>query len=342
LEEKKTEQPRKKYYNKRRRYPRYNKPGYKSITKVGFKKVSIIVPLLNEEESLKPLYNEIRKAVKTISSDYELLFIDDGSTDKSLSVIKEIHKTDKKVKFFSFRKNYGKAAALQIAFENVQGDAVITMDADLQDDPAEIPNLLTKLAEGHDLVSGWKKKRRDPFIKKHSSKFFNWTTKIFTGIKIHDFNCGLKAYRSEVIKNIKIYGELHRYIPVLAAWKGFKISEIPVKHHSRRYGKTKYGISRFFKGTFDLITVLFTTRYIKRPMHLFGFLGTLFFILGFAINVYLTVEWFQGIGLSNRPMLFLGILLTIIGVQFFAIGLLGELFVHNSNDNTEYQIKEKN
>lgn len=342
MEEKKTEQPRKKYYNKRRRYPRYNKPDHKNISKINFKKISIIVPLLNEEESLKPLYNEIRKALKTISSDYELLFVDDGSTDNSLSVIKEIQKADKKVKFFSFRKNYGKAAALQIAFENAQGDAVITMDADLQDDPAEIPNLLKKLEEGYDLVSGWKKKRRDPFIKKHSSKFFNWTTRIFSGIKIHDFNCGLKAYRGEVVKNIKIYGELHRYIPVLAAWQGFKISEIPVKHHSRRYGKTKYGISRFFKGTFDLITVLFTTRYVKRPMHLFGFLGTLFFILGFGINIYLTVEWFIGISLGNRPILFLGILLIIIGVQFFAIGLLGELFVHNSRDNREYQIKEKN
>ena len=215
------------------------------------------------------------------------------------------------------------------------------MDADLQDDPAEIMNLLKKLDEGYDLVSGWKKKRQDPLIKKISSRFFNYITRIMTGIKIHDFNCGLKVYRKDVVKNIKVYGELHRYVPVLAKWQGYKISEIVVKHHPRRYGKTKFGISRFFKGFIDLITVLFATRYIKRPMHFFGFLGAFAFLIGLVVNGYLTYQWIIGIPLSNRPMLFLGMLLIIVGVQLFSIGLLGEILVHNTMDEKEYLIKDK-
>lgn len=336
---------RRKYYYRKRYYKGQNKDNYQKSNelKLEFKKVSIVVPLLNEEESLRPLYFEIRKAVKSISCDYEILFIDDGSSDKSLNVIKEINKEDNKVKYISFRKNYGKSAALQIGFKNATGDAIITMDADLQDDPAEIPNLLKKLQEGHDLVSGWKKKRYDPFIKKYSSKFFNYITGLFSGIKIHDFNCGLKAYRSEVVKSINVYGELHRYIPVLASWNGYRVTEIIVKHQARRYGKTKFGISRFFKGFVDLITVVFTTRYIRRPMHLFGFLGLLSFIAGILVNAYLTYEklvldkW-----ISNRPLLFLGILLIIVGIQFFSVGLLGEIMVHNFLDDREYSIKEKN
>ncbi|OGU56414.1 MAG: glycosyl transferase family 2 [Ignavibacteria bacterium RBG_13_36_8] len=307
-----------------------------------FKKISIIVPLLNEEESIRPLYFEIKKATKLISSDYEIIFVDDGSTDKSLFNIKELAKSDNRVKYISFRKNFGKSAALQTGFRSANGDAIITMDADLQDDPLEIPSLLQKLEEGYDLVSGWKKIRHDPFIKKCSSKFFNWITRWFTKIKIHDFNCGLKAYRRDVVKNINVYGELHRYIPVLAGWQGFRISEIPVKHHARKYGKTKFGISRFFKGFADLLTVLFTTRYIKRPMHLFGFLGFIAFVLGIIINAYLSYEWIIGKSLSNRPLLFLGILLIVVGAQFFAVGLLGEIMVHSTQERKEYYIKEKN
>src|SRR3989339_68897 len=311
------------------------------VQTVSFKKVSIVVPLLNEEESLRPLYQEIRKALKTVSCDYEILFIDDGSRDKSLSIIKEIARTDNKVHYYSFRTNYGKSAALQVAFKHVTGDAVITMDADLQDDPAEIPNLLKKLEEGYDLVSGWKKKRFDPFIKKITSKFFNFTTRLLTGIKIHDFNCGLKAYRKAVVQTVDVYGEMHRYIPVLAGWQGFSVAEIVVKHHPRRYGKTKFGISRFFKGFIDLITVFFTTRYIRRPLHLFGFLGAIAFLAGIIVNGYLSYLWVTGGYLSNRPMLFLGILLIIVGVQFFSVGLLGEMFVHNARSEKEYIIKEK-
>ncbi len=337
--------PYRRYYNNRKKFRPQSGDQTQQLREsqgVSFKKVSIVVPLLNEEESLRPLYNEIKKSLKTISIDYEIIFIDDGSTDKSLNVIKELSRFDNKIRYFSFRSNYGKSAALQIAFKHVTGDAVITMDADLQDDPNEIPNLLKKLDQGFDMVSGWKKKRFDPIIKKLSSKFFNYITRLFTRIKIHDFNCGLKAYRKEVVQSINVYGELHRYIPVLADWKGFSVTEIIVKHHPRRYGKTKFGISRFFKGFIDLITVIFTTRYIKRPMHLFGFVGMITALVGFVISAWLAFEkLFYGYSLSNRPLLFLGILLTIVGVQFFAIGLLGEILVHNFNDEKEYIIKEK-
>jgi glycosyltransferase involved in cell wall biosynthesis len=331
----------KNFYQRRRKYFKKPKEAEQPRPRIPFKKISIVIPLLNEEESINPLANEIRKAVKPLEIGYEVIFVDDGSTDKSLSIIKEVCRTDRRFKYISFRKNYGKSAALQIGFQNITGDVVITMDADLQDDPNEIPNLISKLAEGFDLCSGWKKVRHDPFIKKYSSRFFNYVTRVFSGIKIHDFNCGLKAYRKEVIDNIKVYGELHRYIPVLAKWQGFTISEIPVKHHPRRYGQTKFGISRFFKGFIDLITVIFLTRYIKRPMHLFGFLGALAFIFGLIVNGYLTYLWFTGIPLSNRPMLFLGMLLIIVGVQFFSVGLLGEMFVHQILDEKEYVIKDK-
>lgn len=335
--------PYRRYYN-RKNYRRQSDQNQakQSIQNFSFKKVSIVVPLFNEEESLRPLYNEIKKHLRTISSDYEIIFVDDGSTDKSLNVIKDIARYDGKIRYYSFLTNYGKSAALQVAFKHVTGDAVITMDADLQDDPGEIANLLKKLEEGFDLVSGWKKRRFDPIIKKSSSRFFNYVTRLFTRVKIHDFNCGLKAYRKQVVQSINVYGELHRYIPVLADWKGFTVSEIIVKHHPRRYGKTKFGITRFFKGFVDLITVIFTTRYIKRPMHLFGFVGFLTAIAGFIISAYLTFEkLFFGIGIGNRPLLFLGILLIIVGVQFFAIGLLGEILVHNFQDEEEYVIKEK-
>lgn len=328
------------YRGRRRRYNKYSQQKEES-KKSEFKKLSVLIPLYNEEESLNPLTNEIRKALKPVNISYEVIFIDDGSDDNSLKNIKEICRTDKRFKFISFRKNYGKSAALQMGFRSVTGDVVVTMDADLQDDPNEIYNLLKKLEEGNDLVSGWKKVRHDPFVKKTSSRFFNFVTRIISGIKIHDFNCGLKAYRKEVTDNIKVYGELHRYMPVLAKWQGFRISEIPVKHHPRRYGKTKFGISRFFKGFIDLITVIFATRYIKRPMHLFGFLGALSFLVGLIVNGYLSVLWIIGEPLSNRPMLFLGMLLIIVGVQFFSVGLLGEMLVNNFVDEKEYQVKDR-
>ena len=328
------------YYPKKRYYKPRNSDEQVQSTKISFQKISLVIPLLNEEESILPLINEIRKAIKPLNKPYEVIFVDDGSTDSSLKVIKDAVKTDNRLKFISFRKNYGKSAALQTGFRSVSGDVIITLDADLQDDPAEIPNLLAKMDEGYDLVSGWKKKRFDPLVKRQSSKFFNWVTRVISGIKIHDFNCGLKAYKKEVVQNIKVHGELHRYIPVFADWNGFRITEIPVKHHPRRYGKTKFGISRFFKGFVDLITVIFTTRYIRRPMHLFGFLGAVSFLAGFAINGYLTYEWFLHKTFSNRPILFLGMLLIIVGVQFFSVGLLGEMLVHqNQNERKNMLLK---
>ena len=329
------------YYG-RRRYS--NKNREKSDTpkfQSSFKKLSIVIPLYNEEESVYPLINEIKKVMGYMGMQHEVVFVDDGSNDLSLKKIKDLCRNDRRFKYISFRKNYGKSAALQIGFKNVTGDVVVTMDADLQDDPKEIPNLIKKLDEGYDLCSGWKKKRQDPFIKKTSSKFFNFVTRLMTGIKIHDFNCGLKAYRRIVIDNMNVYGELHRYMPVLAKWQGYSITECPVKHYPRRYGKTKYGISRFFKGFIDLITVIFSTRYIRRPMHFFGFFGAVAFVVGIIVLGYLTVLWIQGYPLSNRPMLFLGMLLIIVGVQFFAVGLLGEMLVHTSSDDREYVIKEK-
>jgi glycosyltransferase involved in cell wall biosynthesis len=331
------------YYNRGRRS--YKKNWRKSDSprfRTSFKKISIIVPLYNEEESIHPLVNEIKKVLNPLGIQYEVIMVDDGSTDLSLRRIKEVAGNDRRYKYISFRKNYGKSAALQVGFKNAEGEAVITMDADLQDDPKEIPNLLKKLDEGYDLCSGWKKNRQDPFIKKYSSVFFNFATRIMSGIKIHDFNCGLKAYRKEVVENLKVYGELHRYVPVLAKWQGFTITEIPVQHQRRRYGKTKYGISRFFKGFVDLITVIFSTRYIKRPLHFFGFFGALSFLAGLGILGYLSALWIQGQPLSNRPMLFLGMLMIIVGVQFFAVGLLGEMLVHSSMDEKEYVIKDKN
>jgi glycosyltransferase involved in cell wall biosynthesis len=329
------------YYPKKRYYKPRNSDEQVQSTKVSFQKISIVIPLLNEEESILPLINEIRKAIKPINKPYEVIFVDDGSTDSSLKVIKDAAKTDTRLKYISFRKNYGKSAALQVGFKTATGDAIITMDADLQDDPHEIPNLLKKLDEGFDLCSGWKKERFDPFIKKYSSRFFNFVTRMISGIKIHDFNCGLKAYRREVVQNLNVYGELHRYVPVLAKWQGFTVTEIPVKHHKRRYGKTKFGISRFFKGFIDLITVTFVGRYVKRPMHFFGFFGALSFLVGIVVNGYLTIEWVSGKPLSNRPMLFLGMLLIIVGVQFFSVGLLGEMLVHQNQSEREYVIKDR-
>ena len=332
----------KRYGNRRKRY--HHKPrGSQSNDRLksSFKKVSLVIPLYNEEESVTPLSHDIRKAMSRVNVDYEVIFVDDGSSDKSLEMLKEIIRTDNRFRYLSFRKNYGKSAALHMGFKDATGDVVVTMDADLQDDPFEIQNLLKKLEEGFDLCSGWKKKRQDPIIKKISSKFFNYVTRLISGIKIHDFNCGLKAYRKEVVKNVKVYGELHRYIPVMAKWQGYTITEVPVLHHQRRYGKTKFGMSRFFKGFIDLVTVVFVTRYIKRPMHFFGFLGALSSIVGIFLLGYLTVLWIQGQPLSNRPMLFLGMLLIIVGVQLFAVGLLGEVIVHNAMDEREYVIKDK-
>ncbi len=303
--------------------------------------LSIVIPVYNEEQSLRELYDAIRNAAQRVGR-YEVIFIDDGSTDGSMRVLQELRQRDRRVKIIRFRRNYGKSAALSVGFAHAEGNIIITMDADLQDDPDEIPNLVAEIKKGYDLVSGWKKKRYDPLSKTIPSRFFNFVTSILTGIRIHDFNCGLKAYRKEVAKEVKVYGELHRYIPVLAHYLGYKIGEIKVQHRSRKYGKTKFGSGRFWKGFLDLLTVIFTTRYLQRPLHLFGFWGMCFVIAGVAVDGYLVyLKFTEGAALSNRPLFTGGILMIIVGVQFVSVGLLGELISRTrSTSEKEYSIRE--
>lgn len=303
--------------------------------------ISVVVPLYNEEESLRELHGQLRSTLGRMNSRYEIIFVDDGSTDRSFQVLRDLKRIDRHVKIVRFRRNYGKSAALAVGFDKAQGNIVVTMDADLQDDPAEIPALKKKLDDGYDLVSGWKKIRRDPITKTIPSKFFNAVTGLMTGIRIHDFNCGLKAYRKDVVKTVKVYGELHRYVPVLAHWEGFRVGEIPVLHRSRKYGKTKFGLGRFWKGFLDLLTVLFTTRYFRRPLHLFGMWGLLAMLVGAAIDTTLVVQWFMGLtSLGNRPLFFTGFVMMIIGVQFFSIGLLGEMVSKSRQADEQYAIRE--
>ncbi len=303
--------------------------------------VSVVIPLYNEEQSLMPLSLGIRDALDRMNSTYEVIFVDDGSTDNSLRVLREIHRKNRRYKYISFRRNYGKSAALSVGFQNAVGRIVVTMDADLQDDPNEIPRLIEKLESGYDLVNGWKRKRHDPITKTIPSRLFNYTTSLMTGIKLRDFNSGLKAYRKEVIQDIKVVGEMHRFLPVLAHWAGYKVAEIPVTHHPRKYGKTKFGIDRFWHGFLDLLTVLFTTRYSKRPLHFFGVLGMTTFLIGIGIDLELTIEWFMGkTAISNRPLFTVGILLIIVGVQFVSIGLIGEM-ITRTRAAEDYVIKEK-
>ncbi|MCH7679188.1 glycosyltransferase family 2 protein [candidate division KSB1 bacterium] len=304
-------------------------------------KISVVVPLFNEEESLVELYEQLSKAVCSLEKPIEFLFVDDGSTDGSMQVLTELHKKDPQVRVVQFRRNYGKSAALGLGFKEARGELIVTLDADLQDEPHEIPKLVKKLEEGFDLVSGWKKIRNDPFIKKNTSKLFNFVTRKMTGLRIHDMNCGLKVYRREVTDTVNVYGQLHRFLPVLAQWQGFKVGEVVVKHSPRKYGKTKFGASRFIAGFLDLVTVLFITRYTKRPLHLFGLIGLSSFIVGVGISGYLAVErLFLGQYLSDRPLLFLGILAIVVGVQFVSIGLLGEMITESRKDNTDYSIKK--
>ncbi|MGB2958025.1 MAG: glycosyltransferase family 2 protein [Bacteroidota bacterium] len=303
--------------------------------------LTVVIPLYNEEESLRELHQQLRSAIGRMNVRYELLFVDDGSNDRSFQLLRDIKRHDRHVKIIRFRRNYGKSAALSVGFEKAQGNVVVTMDADLQDDPAEIPALKKRLEEGYDLISGWKKKRHDPLSKTIPSKLFNFVTGKLTGIRIHDFNCGLKAYRREVVKSIKVYGELHRYIPALAHWAGFRVGELVVRHRPRKYGKTKYGVGRFWKGFLDLLTTLFTTRYFRRPLHLFGFWGLLAVLAGTVINGWLVVQWYLGhTSLSNRPLFLGGILLVIVGIQFISIGLLGEMISKSQRPEEEYSVKD--
>lgn len=293
--------------------------------------ISVIIPLLNEEESLNELSLSLEKVFENLNCNYEVYFIDDGSTDGSYSKIREINKRNNKFHCIKLRRNYGKSAALSKGFKAVRGSIVITMDADLQDDPSEIPELIKVLNSGFDLVSGWKKVRYDPFIKRHTSKLFNYVTSKLSGIKLHDFNCGLKAYKRDVIKSLSIYGEMHRYIPALAYLSGFKVTEKPVKHHARKYGITKFGSSRFINGFLDLLTVVFTNKYMKRPLHFFGSLGLMTSFIGFLITLYLTILKFtEGKPLSDRPLFLVGIFFVIIGVQFMSLGLIAEMITKSN------------
>ena len=289
-------------------------------------KISVVIPVFNELESLPDLVEELKLNLNNFK-DWEVIFVDDGSSDKSNNWLFKLSNENDKFKLIQFFRNYGKSAALSEGFKNAKGDYIITMDADLQDDPAEIPNLINKLEEGWDLVSGWKKNRLDPLNKTLPSKLFNFVTRIVTGIKIHDFNCGLKGYRQSVIKSINIYGGRHRYIPALAGQRKFRVTEIIVNHRERKFGKTKYGGSRIFHGFFDLITILFLNKYTQQPLHLFGFIGLGFLIFGMlAETLVLYYKYFLGHFFKDHiALLMFGIMFIVIGIQFFSIGLLGEL-----------------
>ncbi len=306
--------------------------------------ISVVAPLLNEEESLPELSLQLESELdKLVGSAYEVIYVDDGSKDGSFDIISRMHRRNPNFKAIQFRRNYGKAAALDAGFAAAKGEFVVTMDADLQDDPTEIRSLYEKMKEGWDLVSGWKKVRHDPWHKTVPSKLFNFVTSTTSGLRLHDYNCGLKMYRKDLVKSLKIYGEMHRYIPALAHWMGYRVTEIPVKHHPRIYGKSKYyGISRFMKGYLDLISVSFTNRYFKRPMHFFGGIGTMLSIIGIMINIFLTIQWFRGeTDLTNRPLILLGIALIIVGVQLFSMGLIGEMIAKTFQEKNNYSIKSR-
>jgi len=294
-------------------------------------KLSFVIPVFNEQDSLEQLYTEIINNINKY--EYEIIFIDDGSNDDSYKILQKLSDNDKHVKLIKFRKNFGKSAGLNVGFEAATGDIVFTMDADLQDDPGEIDQFIKKLEEGYDMVTGWKVKRLDPISKTWPSKIFNKVTSNTFNLKLHDYNCGYKAYRKDVIEEIDIYGEMHRYIPALASSLGFKIAEIPVHHRKREFGKTKYGSERYLRGFLDLLTVKLVTGYIHSPLYLFGRIGFGFGLVGFIIALYLTIMKLGfGTPLYNRPLLYLGTLLIIVGLQFFSIGLLGELIINRNRE----------
>lgn len=295
--------------------------------------ISIVIPGLNEAESLGELASRIDTALH--GEGYELIFVDDGSTDDSWAVIESLHAANPRVKGVRLRKNFGKATALTAGFRRVLGSVVVMMDADLQDDPSDLPSFLAKIDEGFDVVVGWKVERLDPTNRKVLSRIFNGTVARTTGVGLHDMNCGFKAYRREVIDAIPIYGDLFRFIPALAAWQGFRVTEIPIKHHERAFGKSRYGLERILRGFFDLLSVLFLTKYSKRPMHLFGFMGLVFSGLGVLVNAYLSVLWLLGHKIGDRPLLLLGVLMIILGIQFFSMGFLGEFMTFQMQRKAE-------
>jgi glycosyltransferase involved in cell wall biosynthesis len=304
--------------------------------------VSIVIPAFNEQDSLRELHGRISEVARNSPFSHEIVFINDGSTDRTPEILDDLAGEDERVGVIHFRRNFGKAAALDAGFKRACGQVVVTMDADLQDDPNEIPHLLDKLDEGYDLVSGWKQRRKDPLKKTLPSKLFNYAVSRVSGLALHDFNCGFKAYRRETVEGLSLYGETHRFIPVLVHWRGFRVTEAPVVHHPRTHGHSKYGFKRLFKGFFDLLTVVLLTRYVTRPLHLFGGVGLCFGVLGILILLYLTVLWFLDMGpIGTRPLLFLGLLLTMVGVQFVCTGLVAELIIRRGHtEQQNYAIQQ--
>jgi glycosyltransferase involved in cell wall biosynthesis len=304
--------------------------------------ISVVVPVFDEVESLEELYQGITISCNRLGRGHEILFIDDGSRDGSDLKLDSLASRDPRVQVIHFRRNFGKSPALAAAFERVRGDIVVTLDADLQDDPAMIPEFVERIDAGADLVSGWKKRRNDPFGKTFPSKVFNWMVRRLSGIPLQDFNCGFKAYRIECIRELSVYGGFHRFLPVLAGAKGFRIEQLVVNHRARKHGVSKFGVTRFFDGILDLLTVLLVTKYRTRPLHFFGFPGMLLSGVGVGLLIYLTVLWFLGQSIGTRPLLTLGVLLTIMGLQFLSFGLLGELLVRTTVSAREiYSIREK-
>ena len=303
-------------------------------------KISVVIPCYNEQESLPELFEKLEAVMRELRCDYEYIFVDDGSTDRTVAVLRTLRDRSPKVGIISFRRNQGKSAALNVGFHAVDGDYVVTMDGDLQDDPAEIPALMRKIDAGADLVSGWKSNRQDPLSKTLPSRVFNRVTSFATGLKLHDFNCGLKMYRRDVTDSIHVYGELHRFIPALAAWEGFRVDEVPVKHYKRKYGQSKFGARRFLNGFFDLMTTMFVTRRALNPLHFFGRITLLLFALGMAPQLFFLVEWMMGKGLHVRPIMLLGFVLVIVAIQVLSIGLLAELITARSARDTVFAFKE--
>jgi glycosyltransferase involved in cell wall biosynthesis len=308
--------------------------------------ISVVVPVHDEERTLTLLYEELEAALDPLEREWEAVFVDDGSTDESLSALTRLHAGRHNVRVVRLRRNFGKSAALAAGFAQATGDIIVTIDADLQDDPAEIPRLLAKLDEGFDLVSGWKIRRRDPWSRRILSRVFNAVTRRISGVRLHDMNCGLKAYRAEVVRGLRIYGELHRFIPVLAHFRGYRIAELPVNHRPREYGGSRYGVERYVRGFLDLLTVSFMGRYRHRPLHLFGGVGLVLGLLGFGTLVYLTVVKLSGNAIGQRPLLMLGVLLVVVGLQFFSLGLISELITSHheervrEQDRTEADVEE--
>ena len=305
--------------------------------------LSVAIPVYNEEGNVATLYKELNNVLTSLNINYEIIFVDDGSKDGTSRALKEIRQLGNDVKIIRLRRNFGKSVALNVAFRHAKGNIIITMDGDLQDDPTEIPRFIEKLNEDYDLVSGWKYERKDPLTKRLPSKVFNKISSILTGVKIHDFNCGFKAYRKDFLNNVHLYGEIHRYIPALAQWHGFTVAELKVKHHPRKSGKSKYGFSRIIKGFLDLITIKFLTGYSTRPLHVFGVPAIASLFVGSMIGLYLVyLKYVKGMALSERPLLLLSVLLIFIGFQFLSIGLLGEMIAAQraEGENVDVYIKD--